>query len=1120
MKSTSSFIAKKESHLGGSECDDVSSVVSSSCGSSDRVVHPFTSSMSDETATPQHPSSIVEQGKKSQKGHFQASPFDSESSFDSNDRVKSSPASESYYARKSLHNPLRTSSNSTRNVRVLVKKASLKTKRNPLKSSQIAAEKATCSSMIKQSRFHQHVELQATQTEAERISLLKVCPYHHCSLHGHSHHPPSKEHHYHHSSHAKTKSVKQQISKKPRSFLSKSKEKTTSGKKAGSKRQQMNSTSKEAPVEQVALVQRETVKAFYTEKGIVLETHLGSYNMKMDVDQSISPDVVAKQDGDENTVSGTSAHENTDFPRTDQSEVLDYNPADTSCESDATLKTKPGENVPFEMEGNSTSRNVSEQAAVADEKEISPVSDSHTSEEEINRNLKLDIAIAAGSTPDGGSEYELQNPDRDSETPPPIEVHNLLFNKGGHISMWHLIQKHMASENTKKTCQGASDDKEVEDAKTDPANIGVENQEPANQEIEVRKLFAIKLVRNAIEKILLPEVQDQLSESQSITSDIVEDQEIPGKDQQAPSEGCHEGNDNTAADPRALDHTGASSLSEPDGKNLQTNSGKNPDRKSPSNWSNLKRWILLQRFVKELEKVRKYNPSKPRPVQLETGPESEKVNLRHQTVDERRRAEEWMLDYALQQVVSELAPKQKKKVALLVKAFETVVPPQEDRNIQIALPKMKDEDHEDAFNRKNGDSSSTEVKDKNSPAKKNNMGNPDDCDSISVSDGQGTANDHDRPLDADKQSSTNPCLKLDSIINSSEEVPGDAETKQNSAANLIGDSKPISVSQRNVTGTTAQNIEHFANSTLEQQAQEVDHRESPPMDLKITDKQNESCQSQLDKENYIRMWHAVYQHVASAIATKVGSQLLGEECEEVEDPNYLSERDTSALNHNTANGSHDQFKDDHEAPSHLQSEFSKTDAVMLVQEAVSEILEDTSDTQSITSETSLDPDLPENENREVEKQKIYSSTSLNKENIDKFEDEGGVSLDEGVSNSNIVSTQEDKSAASTDKSKPYNQKVKNWRKLKKLMLLRRSIKAMEKSRELKSQSQLLLSLPSDPQPEKINLRQQMIDERQKAEQWMLDYAVQHIVTKLTPARKRRVAMLVEAFEAVVPLPAI
>lgn len=519
MKSTTSFIAKKESHT-VSECDDDYSIISSSCGSSDRVVHPFTSSMSDESPTPQHPSSFVEQVKKSQKGHFQATPLDSaESSYDSNDPTKTSPTSDSYYPTnsKSLYNPkLRPSSNSTRNVRVLVKKASLKTRRNPLKSTQIPAEKATCSSTIKQSRFNQHVQLQAGQTEAEKISLLKVCPYHHCSLHAHSQD---------HSSHAEKQLVKPQISKKPRS-LSKSKDKTTSGKKkAGITRNQMNSNEEASIEQQVTLVQRETVKAFYTEKGIVLETQLGSYNMKTDADQSISTDV------DENTVSGSSALENTHFPGTDQSEMLDNNPADTSCES---------QNVPFEMEGNSTSRNTSEQAAV-DEKDIFPVS-----EEETNRNSKLDKAIAARSTPDGGSENELQNPERDSETPAPIQVHNLRFNKGGHhISMWHLIQKHMASENTNNTCQEENDDKQVENAKTDPAksssdaylepsysDIGIENQEPANQEIEVRKLFAIKLVRNAIEKILLSEVQDQLSESQSITSDIVEDQEIPGKDQQ------------------------------------------------------------------------------------------------------------------------------------------------------------------------------------------------------------------------------------------------------------------------------------------------------------------------------------------------------------------------------------------------------------------------------------------------------------------------------------------------------------------------------------------------------------------------------------------------------------
>jgi hypothetical protein len=43
-------------------------------------------------------------------------------------------------------------------------------------------------------------------------------------------------------------------------------------------------------------------------------------------------------------------------------------------------------------------------------------------------------------------------------------------------------------------------------------------------------------------------------------------------------------------------------------------------------------------------------------------------------MDERKNAEDWMVDCALRQVVNKLAPARKKKVALLVEAFETVIP--------------------------------------------------------------------------------------------------------------------------------------------------------------------------------------------------------------------------------------------------------------------------------------------------------------------------------------------------------------------------------------------------------------------------------------------------------------
>jgi len=54
--------------------------------------------------------------------------------------------------------------------------------------------------------------------------------------------------------------------------------------------------------------------------------------------------------------------------------------------------------------------------------------------------------------------------------------------------------------------------------------------------------------------------------------------------------------------------------------------------------------------------------------------EAEKVDLRHQMIEERRAAHEWMLDYALTQVVEKLSPFHERKVELLVEAFETVTP--------------------------------------------------------------------------------------------------------------------------------------------------------------------------------------------------------------------------------------------------------------------------------------------------------------------------------------------------------------------------------------------------------------------------------------------------------------
>ncbi|CAN4112682.1 unnamed protein product [Withania somnifera] len=78
--------------------------------------------------------------------------------------------------------------------------------------------------------------------------------------------------------------------------------------------------------------------------------------------------------------------------------------------------------------------------------------------------------------------------------------------------------------------------------------------------------------------------------------------------------------------------------------------------------------------TKDPEESREFNPRPPNFLPLGPAPDAEKVDLKHQMVDDRKNAEDWMLDFALRRAVDKLAPARKRKVALLVEAFETVLP--------------------------------------------------------------------------------------------------------------------------------------------------------------------------------------------------------------------------------------------------------------------------------------------------------------------------------------------------------------------------------------------------------------------------------------------------------------
>ncbi|KAL2480709.1 Uncharacterized protein Adt_33675 [Abeliophyllum distichum] len=543
------------------------------------------------------------------------------------------------------------------------------------------------------------------------------------------------------------------------------------------------------------------------------------------------------------------------------------------------------------------------------------------------------------------------------------------------------------------------------------SNMGILNNNCETQDIEVRKLFAVKLVREAIEKILLPEVQDQTSDYQSITSDSAREQELFEKNQdkgyvQESSSECEldkrEGNA-----PADLKQVGLTNTDISAQEMVQTDKkfGSKSEKKAPKHWSNLKKWILLQRFIKELEKVRKFNPRTPQHLPLKPDPESEKVNLRPQTVDERKKAEEWMLDYALRQAVSELAPTQKRKVSLLVKAFETVVTPNEENSQKFA--------------------GITNEVDESVPKE----------------------NVTDKEAQEIVQEDTVVCLNSEFPTGNFLPTIGDIETRDpdygsGESKNLILDGNGLSNEDTisSAVHCDALELETKVRGEADQDAvQDLGgFQEGTKSDCKESETKNKSHNIQLERQNYVRMWHSIYQHVVSGIAAKVGSQLLdGTDDDEVENCNELPE----ISNGDYLPKSDDGLGKENRVSSHLNSAFTKTDAVKLVQEAVEEILlpeiqDDSSDTQSVTNDFSPDQEISESNHSEVGEQNTLKASNLNQENETKDTTcEGGISL-----------FQEDRKVKSARTPEPL--KSKNWSKLKKLILLKRSIKALEKARRL------------------------------------------------------------------------
>ncbi|KAL2464624.1 uncharacterized protein Fot_52580 [Forsythia ovata] len=706
MKATSCSDSKKEKYPGGIECGDLNSVSSSTCGSAvnelpsiipEIRIKNTTSSktkpkeilnprsirrtaksrnlkpsirMSDDSITPQRPSFLEDsraspnylkatrcfEGKKSR---FQASPQIPESSLDS-----------------------------SKNVRILIKKTSSKPERPSFKSSRVSedvnVDNATCPSTLRDSKFPKHVVVDSQRS-------MKVCRYHHCSLNGHHHIHETRD----------TSPPPKRVSYKSRRTLKKQR----SVKAKGESRPGLNHSRDKRKHHQNSQMVMDSLEEIYVkpktrllgdeyggiQESVLVEIAFGetsypekSYRESLNqirnylAEEQDFPGAAFEIKGNcfkcsckigdgynhENALDGGNS-----FDKKYYSAVfMDPNEQISTSSDDRTT-------IGREERGNEGSKKVST---------TSLASDCQTSKD---NNLELEQEFTTGFTNIGDSEAREVMKDTTSDSPY-SEKCRPQFNKGRHISMWHLIHQQLASdfaaEAGDEKLNGTDGKNHVNGDNILLANVCsascpnspdsdmvAEKNESEIQEFELRKLFVIKLVREAIEKILLPEVQDQTSDDQSITSENILEQEIVGKNQGremivSTSMACAR-EIYIQHDPDDGEGEGRFDLTK---KSL---SGKS-EKRAAKHWSYLKNWILLERFIKELVKVKKLNPKKLQLLPLKPDPEAEKFHLRPQTVDERKRAEEWMLDHALQQAVSQFASTEKRKVALLVKAFESVVP--------------------------------------------------------------------------------------------------------------------------------------------------------------------------------------------------------------------------------------------------------------------------------------------------------------------------------------------------------------------------------------------------------------------------------------------------------------
>jgi len=1107
---------------------------------------------------------------------LQASLHNFESALSGNDDNRKIPRNSKPKLASPGNNSMRvmTRSSTLRPVRILTKVASIRTKRPSMKKrSQIpdsGIQKATCSSAIKDSKFPYHLELQPQGRESEGNSAMEVCPYSYCSLHGHHHSdvPPLK----------RFVSIRRRLLRNQKSMKSESRSsrrvKRSGNAKKGTRTSQLPSCGDSAVLEtshDKIAVSSSIGKTAGPRSGSTKEGAYGGDDKDTSNVISVTDIQILQQEADEGRV------ENLNL------DVLKIDSHSNTAKADASTS------VADEQLNKARRLN---QNRVVESRDINNM----VSFASIGKPLQEETAASEENNQDVVQNYQFLS--SDSEHGYAIDVsHETQKEKQKHMGLWNLIYQHMATgiatENgaqpplNKKTTEEEKDENTLpginksgsfqDFSSTDQSNDEEDHDEHSGK-IHQYQCNAIKLVQEAFDRILA-EIPDQSSDDQSITGDT-SDKELAVKDQSE---------DGQLSILTSYDSDGDSIVQEPEELRLKADNAferekaqsrveSKSNQQMPKSWSNLKKILILKRFVKALEKARTFNPQKARFLHAEAELGSEKVHLRHQNLEERKNSEEWMLDHALQQVISTLAPAQKRKVALLVRAFETITPltevctsprfnteasshttPVKTCNVAsdcngsiegketifgITLRKASSLDtiasttsslentvadlknQFVALNLGNGETNSI-IKDnepdfvnhclvEDTESKLCDRPFPNTADALRASTEELVVNEEVLPEDAKGASSVSASEVYDRDLGLSSQ---NSDTNNQNSRIYDESDEPDGQTPKDNEGSIA-NTNVVSSSTVSAPVEESS--EVAGEENKLTNKflqgstllheSEPGCTTDVahEKQKHMKFWFLIYKHIVAGNATLIEG---ADKDEQGDDGNTLAEMKTSK-------------NDDAD---NQKIKLQQMEAIRLVEEAIDqiplpEIQDDAPVYQSVASDITQDQDQEYIEKKPKEGEKPFISSSF-EHTSDSFGESDSTEAEESTTlyqqesqlNFDYISAQEKTKPIPTEGNKPKPAVQKNWSNLKKVVLLKRFVKALEKVKKFNQQEPRFLPLDPLSEAEKVHLRHQDTDDRKNADEWMLDYALRQVVAKLTPARKRKVSLLVEAFEAVTPI---